>query len=478
MTTPTYARLFGTDGIRGRAGEFPLDPATITAIGRALGELLDGSIIIGRDPRESSPWIFEPLREGVESGRTTVLDAGILPTPAIALLTGRSGAAGGVMISASHNSFEDNGIKVFGANGQKLDDRDEARVEERVWELLAAPRPSGSSRAASGRGGPSPDYAAEYMAILRAGFPQGRWLTGFRIGVDCANGATSQVAPRLFESLGATVHAIHANPDGRNINAGCGAVHPDSLVEWVRKNPVDLGVAYDGDGDRSMFVTGSGRLIDGDGVLLVMARALRKQGRLNPPVVVGTSMTNFALEQILSREGIRVLRVDVGDRFVFRKMLDEGVRLGGEPSGHVIFPDFRLSGDGLLTTLKLCETMIAGDASLEELTRDWVPAPQILLNVPVAERIPLDSLPEVTFKIKYISDLLKDRGRIVVRYSGTEPLLRIMIESDSAQTNEALAGELAEAVRRAMPPDPDASRPPGAAPTAADGSPEFRGSGS
>jgi phosphoglucosamine mutase len=450
MSTIEKARLFGTDGIRGEPGEFPLDQATVVAIGRAIGEILAGEILVGRDPRESGPGLLAHVRAGVhQSGQGRVRDLGILPTPAVALLTQRSGAAGGVMISASHNPFKDNGIKVFGPSGEKLDDAGEARIEERVAGILAMNVGDRVLTSAhdSDTAPPNPARALwTYLGLLLEGFPTGPWLSGLRIVIDCAHGATSRVAPILFRSLGAAVTTLSASPDGRNINDGCGAVYPEALVEWMRSHRADLGVAYDGDGDRSMFVSETGRLIDGDGVLLVMARALSGNGHPKPRSVVGTSMTNVALEQMLGREGIRLERVDVGDRYVFRKMRDDAIPLGGEPSGHIIFPDHRLSGDGLLTTLKLCEVLRSRQKSLEELTRDWVPAPQLLRNLPVARKVPLDELPRVSSKISEINELLTNRGRIVVRYSGTEPLLRIMIESDSAETNQALAEELAQVV--------------------------------
>lgn len=449
-------KLFGTDGIRARAGHFPVDVETIPAIGQAIGERLGGPVLVGRDPRQSSPWIFELLRAGLETSGAKVEDAGVIPTPAIALLTQQTEARGGVMISASHNAFEDNGIKVFGPDGRKLPDAAEAEIEERVRELQPAKsEPPSDRRADSTRKQTATSTSAStvrYTELLRERFPDGRWLEGFRIMADCANGAMSSVAPALLETLGAEVTTIHSSPSGRNINASCGAVHPASLIEHVGQDHPDLGVAYDGDGDRSMFVSSSGRLIDGDAVLLVMARLLKKAGNLTRPIVVGTSMTNYRLERILRREGIELVRVDVGDRYVFQEMSSSGAELGGEPSGHIIFSDYRLSGDGLLTTLKLCEVMVEEQSSIDALTEDWEPAPQLLRNIPVTEKIPLDTLPKVRQKIDEIARALEDRGRIVVRYSGTEPLLRVMIESDSAETNDTYAEELISVVRTALAP--------------------------
>ncbi len=444
-------KLFGTDGIRARAGQFPLDAATLPAIGRAIGLELGRKIIVGQDPRASSPWILQQLRAGLDGTNASIVDTGVLPTPAIALLTQQSDAAGGVMISASHNSYSDNGIKVFGANGRKLADAEEERLEKRVHSLFpveAAESPASDVPSAAPSASP---WLEKYQTLLAARFPDGRWLEGFRLAVDCANGAMSDVAPDLLRRMGADVSTVNASPSGTNINEGCGAVHPQALIEAVLEQEADLGVAFDGDGDRSMFVAGSGKLVDGDPILLLIARLMRKDGRLDPPIVIGTSMTNYGLERIFADESIRLTRVGVGDRYVFQEMLDSGSALGGEPSGHIIFPDFRLSGDGLLTTLKVCEALVKQNASLDDLTADWDPAPQLLQNVPVERKVPLEGMPSVTARIGEIARELEGRGRIVVRYSGTESLLRVMIESDSAPRNERLAGELIALVRRELP---------------------------
>ncbi len=448
-------KLFGTDGIRSQAGKFPLDRSTIPAIGQAIGER-GGPVLVGQDPRASGPWIMSSLKTGLDRIGVKVEDAGVLPTPAVALLTKETAVRGGVMISASHNSFEDNGIKIFGPDGRKLGDSDEASIEARVNELLEADQDAAgelnsdtsSNKIDVDRGS---RFADQYMALLGERFGSGRWMDGLRIVTDCANGAMSKVAPALLESLGGKVSAIHAKPSGENINADCGAVHPESLIEYVRNHSADLGVAFDGDGDRSIFVSSAGELVDGDAVLFIVARLLKSKGRLEPATVVGTSMTNYGLEKALAGEGIALVRTDVGDRYVFKEMSNGGARLGGEPSGHIIFSDYGLSGDGLLTTLKVCEAMVSQNASLDELARGWQSSPQLLKNLSVAEKPPLDSLPAVTEKIGEIATRLEGRGRIVVRYSGTEQLLRIMIESDSDDTNDAYADELSRVVREILP---------------------------
>jgi phosphoglucosamine mutase len=446
MTT----KLFGTDGIRACAGEFPLNRSAIIAIGRAVGEKLGGKVLVGQDTRISSPWIFELLQKGFSHTPATLQNAGIIPTPAIALLTKWLGYSGGLMISASHNPYQDNGIKVFGPDGTKLNDADEARVEKRIHELLGSEESREKTDTVPDRqisASNTTGWNERYQEILLSHFPNSDWLRGVRIVVDCANGAMSEVAPRLLTKLGADAVVTHASPNGTNINEDCGAVHVDALRAAMRSVNADFGVAFDGDGDRSMFMSGTGRLIDGDAVLLLMARRLKKMGQLNPPVIVGTLMTNFSLERILRNEGITLTRVGVGDRFIFEEMLRSGSLLGGEPSGHVIFSDFKLSGDGLLTTLKVAEAIATDRASFDDMTRDWIEAPQLLKNIRVRERVPLETLPAIQAKMNEVNHALHGNGRLVVRYSGTEPLLRVMIESDDAKKNERLMEELLSVIR-------------------------------
>jgi phosphoglucosamine mutase len=445
-------KLFGTDGIRARAGEFPLNGETIVAIGRAIGDKLGGKVFVGQDTRISSPWILEQLQKGFTQTRATIQNAGVIPTPAVALLTKSLGYSGGLMISASHNPYQDNGIKVFGPDGTKLTDADETEIEKRVFELIGPTArqhidrpPEGELKAADGAG-----WRERYQEILLSRFPNSDWLRGLRVVVDCANGAMSEVAPRLLTKLGADVVVTHAWPNGTNINDRCGAVHVDALRSAMQTGVADFGVAFDGDGDRSMFMSASGRLIDGDAVLLLIARRMKRNGELHPPIVVGTLMTNFSLERMLRENGITLKRVAVGDRFIFEEMQRSAALLGGEPSGHVIFPDFKLSGDGLLTTLKVAEAIATDRASFDDLTRDWVEAPQLLKNIPVHEKVPLETLPAIQAKIAAIHQQLEGCGRLVVRYSGTEPLLRVMIESDDATRNDHLVSELIEVIRRVL----------------------------
>jgi phosphoglucosamine mutase len=443
-------KLFGTDGIRACAGEFPLNRPAIVAIGRAVGEKLGGKVLVGQDTRISSPWIFELLQKGFAHTPATLQNAGVIPTPAIALLTKWLGYSGGLMISASHNPYQDNGIKVFGPDGTKLKDADEGLIEKRIHELLAGDEAREKTDTVPDRqvsASNTSGWNDRYQEIVLSHFPNSDWLRGVRIVVDCANGAMSEVAPRLLTKLGADVVVTHASPDGTNINEACGAVHVEALRAAMRTVNADFGVAFDGDGDRSMFMSGTGRLIDGDAVLLLMARRLKKMGQLTPPIVVGTLMTNFSLERILRDEGITLTRVGVGDRFIFEEMQRSGSLLGGEPSGHVIFSDFKLSGDGLLTTLKVAEAIATDRASFDDMTRDWIEAPQLLKNIRVRERVPLETLPAIQAKMNEVNHALHGNGRLVVRYSGTEPLLRVMIESDDAKKNERLMDELLSVIR-------------------------------
>jgi phosphoglucosamine mutase len=455
------SKLFGTDGIRSRAGDFPLNASAVRAIGQAIGERLSGRLLVGYDTRISSPWILGLLMEGIHCTSAVIDDAGVIPTPAIALLVKSGSYSGGIMISASHNPFEDNGIKVFSADGTKLSDAAESEIEQRVFQLLSAgsagfDKQRNTVPEAKIAGANSTKFPELYLEKLKSHFNSGQWLHGLHIVVDCANGALSAVAPALLKRLGANVTVIHADPTGRNINADCGAVHLDSLIDAVKRTPCDFGVAFDGDGDRSLFVSGSGRRIDGDAVLLLMAR------RMRPAAVVGTSMTNYALEQMLKKEQIALTRVDVGDRFIFEEMrrtgangadgANEGRRemLGGEPSGHIIFPDFDLSGDGLLTALKVAQVLVESKLSLDEMCRDWVPAPHLLKGVRVEKKVPLDQLPRLQAKIAEIDRALTGRGRLVVRYSGTEPLLRVMVESDDAKRNEMFMEQLIAVIHESL----------------------------
>jgi len=421
-------RLFGTDGIRGRAGEPPLDDESVQKIGRAIVRALgleSPRVLLGRDTRESGPRLEAHLAAGLAAEGAEPESAGVLPTPAIAHLARqrdggrRKGYDLGVVLSASHNPYEDNGIKVFGGAGRKFSTELEERTEAVFAELEARP------------GGPATlvhrDLASVYLGHLFSSY-QGPPLTGRRLVVDCANGATSALARRLLEGLGAVVTAIHDAPDGRNINRGCGATHPRVLADAVVAARAEMGMAFDGDGDRCILADANGRVVDGDHVLFLTARHLQATGRLRGGAVVATVMSNVGLEVALQRLGIPLVRTAVGDRNVLEEMERRGACLGGEQSGHVIFLDHEPTGDGLLTALEVLEVVGSSGRSLAELAADLPVYPQVLRNARVRERADIEAIPDVRAALDEARTALDGRGRLVVRYSGTEPVLRVMAE--------------------------------------------------
>ncbi len=441
-------RLFGTDGIRGVAGEFPLDPPTVFAFGLALGEVAAGlaatpEVVLGIDTRESGPALAGQVSGGLARQGVRVRFAGIITTPGIAYLTRTGPFVAGVMISASHNPYQDNGIKVFGHSGYKLDDRQERQIEERIFAAL-----EGGLEPAAHPVRTESALAEQYLDYLVSTLSGP--LDGLSLVADCGHGAASQLAPRVFERLGVRVRAVCNVPDGRNINLGCGALHPDLLREQVLAWRADLGVAFDGDADRAIFVSRTGRIVDGDGVLLAAARWLLDKGRLGStggePVVVATVMSNLGLELALEAHGIRLLRTPVGDRYVSEGMLRTGAALGGEQSGHVIFRDYSTTGDGLLTALRVLEIMRDTGLGLDELTDGLRTYPQRLLNVRVTEKKPLEHLPAVGEAIRAAEADFGSGGRVLVRYSGTEPLARVMVEGPDLPRVEAHAARIAEAI--------------------------------
>ena len=443
--------LFGTDGIRGVAGEYPLDRRTAYAVGVALARWVrrhgaSQRVVIGMDTRESGPWLGACVAGGLREGGVTSHLAGVVTTPGIAYLTRTGDFVAGVMISASHNPYEDNGIKIFDHSGYKAPDDDEHELEQEVFRLLA-------------RGGDArPDHLeieAEldetYLAHLARNAPE---LRGVRIAVDCGNGAASELAPGLLGRLGAEVHAMADTPDGRNINRNCGALHVAALRRLVIETNSDLGVAYDGDADRAIFVTGAGRIVDGDGVLLLCARRLLARGGLTggdgEPLVVATVMSNLGLEQALRESGITMTRTPVGDKYVLEEMRRRNAALGGEQSGHVIFRELATTGDGLLTTLQVLAGMKETGCSLDELTADLEIYPQVLLNIRVKRRKPLRDLPAVQEAIHCAEAAFADSGRVLVRFSGTEPLARVMVEGEDASAVDHHAHLIAAAIRDSL----------------------------
>ncbi|MBI3693930.1 MAG: phosphoglucosamine mutase [Acidobacteria bacterium] len=430
--------LFGTDGIRGVAGQYPLDAATVFAIGRALGELvasLDPSpeVLIGMDTRESGLEIAGHLAAGLAGAGVPARFAGVVTTPAIAHLTQTSHFVAGVMISASHNPYQDNGIKVFAHSGFKLPDEIEEQVEQGIAHHRGAAVRSLPLQ-------PDPRFAEVYIEHLISCLAA-PLDSRFRLSVDCANGASFEIAPRLFVRLGVAVDVVGNRPDGRNINLECGSLHPERLRMSVLHAGSHLGVAFDGDADRAIFISGAGREINGDGVLWMAAR------HLCPPLVVTTTMANLGLEKALDRTGVAVVRTPVGDKYVLEEMLRRDAELGGEQSGHIIFRRHATTGDGLLTALKVLEIMTATGLDLDQLTAALPIYPQTIRNVRVRSRTPLDELPAVREAIHESRQALNSRGRIVVRYSGTEPLVRVMVEAETQEEVETHAERLAQVIQ-------------------------------
>lgn len=440
--------LFGTDGIRGVAGEPPLDPATVYAVGLALGDSLgEGArVVVGQDTRQSSAWIAATLTAALEQRGVAVAQAGVLPTPAVAFLTVQGDYAAGVMISASHNPFQDNGIKVFGASGYKLPDEEEAVIEAAIERYLAAGGLPSEPGAPLPHDGDAVRLRAAYVAHLASQFPS-RGLAGLRIVVDCAHGAACAAAAEVFAALGARATVVANQPTGTNINAGVGALHPETLAQQVVAQGADAGLALDGDADRAILVDARGKVVNGDAVLLMAARELRASGHLEPPIVVGTVMTNLGLEMVLRQEGIRLERAPVGDKYVLDRMRSTGAVLGGEPSGHVIFGAEATTGDGLLTALHCFDLVARRRRPLHELCDGWVELPQRIINVRVREKTPLQELLPVQAAIQAAERYFAGSGRVLVRYSGTEKLARVMVEAQSAADVESFAASIAAALQ-------------------------------
>jgi len=441
-------KLFGTDGIRGKAGMAPLEPATVARVGEALvRSLADGAVphrfVIGRDTRESGEWIEQELARGLTSGGATVVSAGVVPTPAIAYLARSEGFDAGLVISASHNPFEDNGIKVFGGSGVKLTAALEASVEALVadpsWSV--SPAPGVIDRQ---------DLSGPYLSHLEQILDDAGPLAGSPIVVDCANGATAAMAPALLSSLGFDVRAIGVSPDGRNINLDCGSTHLAGLARDVVASGARLGIAFDGDGDRALFVDAAGTVVDGDAVMLIAALHLKQEGRLPGDAVVSTVMSNIGLELALRAHGISLVRTAVGDKYVMEEMVKRGCALGGEQSGHVIFAEHLFTGDGLATALHVLRIMAQSGRELADLAGELVTYPQVLVNVRVKQRSDYMQVPAIAAAIRRVEALLAGHGRLLIRYSGTEPLLRIMLEGKDQAEIRGWADDIASVVKEQL----------------------------
>jgi phosphoglucosamine mutase len=440
-------RLFGTDGVRGTAGQYPLDRSTVRRLGAALVRALPhgreaARLIVGRDTRESGEWIEAELAHGASGEGASVVSAGVVPTPAIAYLTRAAGYEAGVVISASHNPFEDNGIKVFSGRGEKFTERVEREVEAIVGDASWAAR--------TGEPGPvaGVDVVDQYLEHLRAVFPEAPTLKGFKLAIDCANGATTTVAPQLFAGLGFDTVVIDAQPDGRNINLNSGSTHPEQLARTVVDRRCAMGVAFDGDGDRAIFVDRNGQVANGDAVLFMCARQLQREGRLKGAAIVATVMSNIGLELALRTLGVDLVRCPVGDKYVMEEMLKRNLSLGGEQSGHIIFSDYLFTGDGLCTALNVLRTVALSGRPFGDLASDLVSFPQVLLNVRVREKVELKAVPAIAAAIATVEARVNGQGRLLVRYSGTEPLLRVMLEGKHEHEIRAWAQEIVDVVKR------------------------------
>jgi phosphoglucosamine mutase len=446
VSHPMSKRLFGTDGVRGKAGEYPLDHETVARLGGALVRAMGHSsrplrFLVGRDTRESGVWIERELARGVHSAGAEITTAGVIPTPAVAYVTRAMGFDAGLVISASHNPFEDNGIKVFSGRGEKFTESLEREVEEIIhdtsWTVPGGPDAPVDRT----------DVIDAYIAHAAQALPDARRLGAFRLAIDTANGATTTVAPRLFREMGFDVEVLSASPDGRNINLDCGSTHPEPLADAVRKRGCRMGVAFDGDGDRAIFVDAAGRIVDGDAVLLMCARHWKGAGELRGDAIVATVMSNIGLEIALRAGGIQLVRCAVGDKYVMEEMIKHNLSIGGEQSGHIIFSDHLYTGDGIVTALSVLRVMAETGRELADLASELVTYPQVLVNVRVREKRELRSVPAIAEALDRVESRLAGEGRLLVRYSGTEPLVRVMIEGRNQQEIQGWASEIAARVK-------------------------------
>ena len=451
--------------MRGEAGRFPLDAQTVRVVGRSLAQHLaeqtegrEPRIVIGRDTRESGAWLEAALTEGARAAGAHCDAAGVITTPGVAFLARTLPSDAGIVISASHNPYQDNGIKIFAPSGRKLDDATERQIEADIAESQSDSSSNAEplkmeARAVTDEVSSLVEAAllqARYLDYLAVEVGAGLALDGLKMVVDCANGASSHLAPVLFERLGANVSAINNSPDGRNINLDCGSLHIESLQQRVLEERADFGVAYDGDADRALFVDGRASLVDGDATLWAMAQYLDERNQLDGKTVVATLMSNIGLEIALRSRGLRLLRTDVGDKYVLEELLRTGAALGGEQSGHIIFPSLSLAGDGMLTTLCLLRAMRETGRKLEELTEGFMRYPQVLVNVRVREKTPFNEVESIASAARETEARLGESGRLLLRYSGTEPLARVMIEGERQDEIESYAQALASTIREAI----------------------------
>ncbi len=453
MIQHSQPKLFGTDGIRGHAGKFPLDSKTLICLGQVLGGILSTTIgsgirpriLLGGDTRESSPRIAAQVASGLQGTGAQVIYTGVITTPGIAHLTRHGNFQAGIMISASHNPYHDNGLKIFSSQGIKIPDLMEEEIEERI-----ANRKTDSLKTSSPALLPNTELVVNYVDYLTRSMPPGMNMSNLSLVADCANGAASHLTPLVTKRLGLNCIFLNENPTGKNINQNCGSLHPEGMAQEVLEQGADLGVALDGDGDRAIFSTGKGQIMDGDGILWVAARFLKSQGKLPGNHVVGTVMTNYGLELALKKEDIQLVRTPVGDKYVLKEMLRMGASLGGEPSGHIIFSNLSTTGDGLLSLLMILRIMVDSGQSLEGLLGEPKLFPQVIQNVKVDIQPPLESVASIQQALIRSEEKLRDQGRILVRYSGTEPLLRIMVEATEEKMAHEVSHELVKIIREQL----------------------------
>lgn len=443
-------KLFGTDGVRGVANLDPMTSETAMQLGRAAAHIFmrragRHQIVIGKDTRVSGYMLESALTSGICSMGVDVLLVGPMPTPAIAFLTRSLRADAGVVISASHNPYQDNGIKFFSSDGFKLPDDVEARIEQLiVSNEINHLRPTADL---IGKAYRIDDADGRYIEFTKRSLPRDLDFQGMKLVVDCANGAAYKVAPAILRELGAKIEVIGNKPDGMNINAGCGAVHPELLQETVLRHQADIGIALDGDADRAIFVCEQGMIVDGDHIMAALGLDLHRNGLLAKQTLVGTVMSNFGLELSMAKAGIKLVRTPVGDRYLLERMQAEGYNFGGEQSGHFIFLDHNTTGDGLISALQILSLMKRSGKPLSELAKAMTAVPQILLNLPVKRKPVLESIPEIDRALQDNNRRLNGSGRVVIRYSGTEPLLRIMVEGEHASVVKDVADDLARVVQ-------------------------------
>jgi len=441
------AKLFGTDGMRGVAGQFPMDYSTVCVLGKALVELLQREglplkVIIGRDTRESGKWLEQALCQGVGSKNGEVILAGIIPTSAVSFLTKMYGFSAGIVISASHNPYQDNGIKIFSSAGMKIPEAWEERLEDSIQRFQSPVQPEIIPI------DPEPTLGQKYTEFLLSRFPERKNNRNIKVLLDCSNGASSAIAPFVFQILGFEVLSINSSPDGRNINQGCGSLYPEKLAENVVTAKADIGIAYDWDADRAIWVDENGQVLNGDHTLFVQCQFMKEEGRLKSDRVVATTMSNLGLEKALEKLELNLIRTEVGDRFVLEEMIKSGANLGGEQSGHTIFLDDCPTGDGILTSLKMVEVISVKGMSLSGLVKDYRVFPQVHKNVPVSKKKDFSLYPEIIQTMEEIENHLENRGRFNLRYSGTEPLARIMVEGQDHKELEDLANRMAKVLSK------------------------------